>query len=198
MSRVAARCWCCSIRKGKAADPGLPLLTQFLTDWGINAGDDIVLDASGMGQLIGTNDASVPVVPPPYPAHAITRSFQPADGVSAGAIDDQPRRRIERPHRAADREHEPAAAGPRPICRRSSAGRWRSNADKGDKQGPIYARRRRVRAGHRRADRLRLGQQPAPRRRIRSPSPNRAWSPSATPTSSPTSRSASRAIVTSS
>ena len=58
--------------KGKATDPGQPLLTQFLMDWGINAGNDVVVDASGMGQLVGTNDASVPVVPPPYPPHAIT------------------------------------------------------------------------------------------------------------------------------
>ena len=61
--------------KGKATDPGQPLLTQFLMDWGINAGNDIVLDASGMGQMIGTNDASVPVVPPPYPTHPITDGF---------------------------------------------------------------------------------------------------------------------------
>ena len=40
--------------------PAQPLLTQFLADWGIRAGTDVVLDASGMGQMLGT-DASVPV-----------------------------------------------------------------------------------------------------------------------------------------
>ena len=32
----------------------------FLHDWGIGAGNDVVLDASGIGQMLGT-DASVPV-----------------------------------------------------------------------------------------------------------------------------------------
>jgi ABC-type uncharacterized transport system involved in gliding motility auxiliary subunit len=59
------------------ATPGAsshPLLTQFLADWGINAGRDVVLDASGMGQMLGT-DASVPVAAE-YPPHAITEGFR--------------------------------------------------------------------------------------------------------------------------
>src|SRR5688572_21654573 len=57
------------------AKPGAaqPLLTQFLMEWGINAGNDVVLDASGMGRLLGT-DASVPVVAQ-YPNHPITESL---------------------------------------------------------------------------------------------------------------------------
>jgi len=51
-----------------------PLLTQFLTDWGIKPGNDVVLDASGMGQMLGT-DASVPVAAQ-YPAHAISEGFR--------------------------------------------------------------------------------------------------------------------------
>jgi ABC-type uncharacterized transport system involved in gliding motility auxiliary subunit len=43
-------------------------------DWGIQAGNNVVVDVSGMGRMIGT-DASVPVVAPPYPAHAITERF---------------------------------------------------------------------------------------------------------------------------
>lgn len=58
----------------KPGGSGQPLLTQFLMDWGINAGDDVVLDASGMGQLLGT-DASVPVAAQ-YPPHAITEGFR--------------------------------------------------------------------------------------------------------------------------
>lgn len=54
--------------------PAQPLLTQFLTDWGIQAGNDVVLDASGMGQLLGT-DASVPVAAQ-YPSHPITQGFR--------------------------------------------------------------------------------------------------------------------------
>jgi ABC-type uncharacterized transport system involved in gliding motility auxiliary subunit len=54
--------------------PAQPLLTQFLADWGIRAGTDVVLDASGMGQMLGT-DASVPVAAQ-YPPHAITEGFR--------------------------------------------------------------------------------------------------------------------------
>jgi ABC-type uncharacterized transport system involved in gliding motility auxiliary subunit len=43
-------------------------------DWGSDVGTDIVVDVSGMGQLIGT-DASVPVAAN-YPAHAITQRFK--------------------------------------------------------------------------------------------------------------------------
>ncbi len=43
-------------------------------DWGFDVGNNIVVDASGMGRLIGT-DASVPVVST-YPPHAITERFQ--------------------------------------------------------------------------------------------------------------------------
>ena len=49
-------------------------LQALLKDWGIEAGNDLVLDVSGMGRLIGT-DESVPVAAPPYPAHAITQGF---------------------------------------------------------------------------------------------------------------------------
>ena len=54
--------------------PAQPLLTQFLADWGIRAGTDVVLDASGMGQMLGT-DASVPVAAQ-YPPHPITEGFR--------------------------------------------------------------------------------------------------------------------------
>lgn len=48
-------------------------LLAMLKDWGIEAPNDIVLDVSGMGRLIGT-DESVPVAAS-YPAHAITQEF---------------------------------------------------------------------------------------------------------------------------
>lgn len=49
-------------------------LQALLKDWGIDAANDVVLDVSGMGRLIGT-DESVPVAAS-YPAHAITQDFQ--------------------------------------------------------------------------------------------------------------------------
>jgi ABC-type uncharacterized transport system involved in gliding motility auxiliary subunit len=49
-------------------------LQALLKDWGIEAGNDVILDVSGMGRLIGT-DESVPVAAS-YPPHAITEDFR--------------------------------------------------------------------------------------------------------------------------
>ena len=56
--------------------PDAPKPTQLqalLKEWDISADDDIVLDVSGMGRLIGT-DESVPVAAS-YPSHPITQDF---------------------------------------------------------------------------------------------------------------------------
>ncbi|HIC58146.1 MAG TPA: hypothetical protein EYO94_12150 [Acidobacteria bacterium] len=50
-----------------------PNLISLVTEWGAEVGNDVVVDASGMGQLLGT-DASVPVAAS-YPPHAITENF---------------------------------------------------------------------------------------------------------------------------
>ena len=57
----------------KADQPQPASLQALLKEWGINANNDVVLDVSGMGRLIGT-DESVPVAVT-YPAHAITENF---------------------------------------------------------------------------------------------------------------------------
>jgi ABC-type uncharacterized transport system involved in gliding motility auxiliary subunit len=57
---------------GTTARP-TPTLEALLKDWGITLGHDVVIDISGMGQLLGT-DASVPVVAS-YPSHPVTESF---------------------------------------------------------------------------------------------------------------------------
>ena len=49
-------------------------LRAFLKEWAIDIGDDVVVDASGMGQLFG-GDASVPVAAS-YPSHQITQGFR--------------------------------------------------------------------------------------------------------------------------
>jgi ABC-type uncharacterized transport system involved in gliding motility auxiliary subunit len=49
------------------------LLQGLAKEWGIEVGDDIVLDVSGMGRLLGT-DESVPVAAS-YPPHAVTENF---------------------------------------------------------------------------------------------------------------------------
>ena len=58
----------------KADQPQPTGLQALLKDWGIEAGNDLVLDVSGAGRLIGT-DESVPVAAS-YPSHPITENFQ--------------------------------------------------------------------------------------------------------------------------
>ncbi|MCY4659403.1 MAG: DUF4350 domain-containing protein [Acidobacteria bacterium] len=79
-----------------ADDPGAPNLVALAADWGMEVGSDVVVDASGVGQLLGT-DASVPVAAS-YPPHPITdrfnlmtafplaRSVRPVPGGAAGRI----------------------------------------------------------------------------------------------------------------
>jgi ABC-type uncharacterized transport system involved in gliding motility auxiliary subunit len=57
----------------KADGPPLTNLIALAHDWGVDVGNDVVVDASGMGRLIGT-DASVPVAAS-YPSHAVTQRF---------------------------------------------------------------------------------------------------------------------------
>ncbi len=52
---------------------GLTNVAELLQEWAIEIGNNVVVDASGVGQLIGT-DASVPVAAS-YPPHAITDGF---------------------------------------------------------------------------------------------------------------------------
>jgi ABC-type uncharacterized transport system involved in gliding motility auxiliary subunit len=116
--------------------PAQPLLTQFLADWGIRAGADVVLDASGMGQLLGT-DASVPVAAQ-YPPHAITEGFR--------VLTAYPMARSVAPIEGGSNSHIAQAlvnTSPQSWSEADLAGlssgkaQVEFNADKGDKQGPI-------------------------------------------------------------
>jgi ABC-type uncharacterized transport system involved in gliding motility auxiliary subunit len=57
----------------KSDSPPFAGLQSLVTEWGFQVGNNIVVDASGMGQLIGA-DASVPVAAN-YPQHPITERF---------------------------------------------------------------------------------------------------------------------------
>jgi ABC-type uncharacterized transport system involved in gliding motility auxiliary subunit len=121
-----------------ATRPGAnqPLLTQFLADWGIRAGNDVVLDASGVGQMLGT-DASVPVAAQ-YPAHTITQGFRvltafplarsmaPIEGGSNGHTAQPIVNTSEQSWAEAD-----------VASLTTGKGEVEFNADKGDRQGPI-------------------------------------------------------------
>jgi gliding motility-associatede transport system auxiliary component len=57
--------------------PDSPPLTNLISlahDWGVQVGNNVVVDVSGMGRLIGTG-ADVPIAAPPYPSHPITQRF---------------------------------------------------------------------------------------------------------------------------
>src|SRR3954471_14583446 len=57
----------------KPDSPPLTNLVALAHDWGVDVKNNVVVDASGMGRLIGT-DASVPVAAN-YPSHPITQRF---------------------------------------------------------------------------------------------------------------------------
>jgi ABC-type uncharacterized transport system involved in gliding motility auxiliary subunit len=57
----------------KPDSPPLTNLIALAHDWGFDVGNDVVVDVSGMGRLIGT-DASVPVAAN-YPSHPIVQRF---------------------------------------------------------------------------------------------------------------------------
>jgi gliding motility-associatede transport system auxiliary component len=52
-----------------------PNLVGLLKEWNLEAGPDVVVDVSGMGQLFGTGPIT-PIVGPPYPYHEITKDFR--------------------------------------------------------------------------------------------------------------------------
>jgi len=110
----------------------MPLLTGLLREWSVEPGNNIVIDASGVGRLFGA-DASVPVAAT-YPPHPITmgfelltafplaRSMSPAEKPVAGRtavtiVETSPRSWAE--------------------TDLAAKGQVEMNADKGDKQGPI-------------------------------------------------------------
>jgi ABC-type uncharacterized transport system involved in gliding motility auxiliary subunit len=113
-----------------------PALAGFLREWGFNVGNNIVVDASGIGQLLGT-DASVPVAAS-YPSHPITTNFQlmtayplarSVDAVESGVDGHTPQPLVQT---SAQSWAEADIAG---LAK--SDGRVELNADKGDKAGPI-------------------------------------------------------------
>ena len=118
----------------KPGGPGQPLLTQFLMDWGINAGNDVVLDASGMGQLLGT-DASVPVAAQ-YPPHAITDGFRLVTAYpvarSMTSLDGGSNSHVAQPLVSTS-----AQSWAEADTASVTGGEVEFNADKGDRQGPI-------------------------------------------------------------
>lgn len=116
---------------------GKPLtnLEALLKEWDVELGHNIVVDVSGMGQLLGT-DASVPVAAN-YPAHAITDRFnlltayplaQSVTGVTGNAEKATPQTFIETSQRSwAETDLKSLTGG----------GQVSLDEAKGDRRGPI-------------------------------------------------------------
>ena len=157
-------------------------LIALLKEWGIEAGNNVVVDVSGMGQLLGTGP-EVPVAAK-YQPHPITERFNLLTAYPLARSVRPSTGRRQRPVRA-ERSSRPArAAGPRPTSRTlDDVGQVGARLDKGDKAGPGLARRGGL--GRRRRPR-----RPAPpqtrQARGRAEAARRASSCSATRTSRPT------------
>ena len=118
-------------------EPNAPELTNIramLKDWSIEFGNDVVVDASGMGQLFG-GDASVPVAAS-YPSHPITDNFRvmtafplarSVKATEGGAGGKTPTMLVETS----------AQSWAETDLKSLTSGKVEFNGDKGDKQGPI-------------------------------------------------------------
>jgi ABC-type uncharacterized transport system involved in gliding motility auxiliary subunit len=119
----------------KPDSPPLANLIALAHDWGIDVGNDVVVDVSGMGRLIGT-DASVPVAAN-YPAHPITQRFsfltafplaRSASAVSGGVNGHTAQAFV---------ESSPRSWAETDIKSLLTSGKVALDESKGDKKGPI-------------------------------------------------------------
>ncbi|HUF47805.1 MAG TPA: GldG family protein [Vicinamibacterales bacterium] len=109
-------------------------LIALARDWGIAVGDDVVVDASGLGQLIGTNESSPVGLPAPHPiterfglitAFPFTRSVAPIEG----GVDGRTAQRV--------METSPQSWGETDLTRLFANGETERNLDGGDLAGPV-------------------------------------------------------------
>jgi ABC-type uncharacterized transport system involved in gliding motility auxiliary subunit len=118
--------------KGASAPP--TGLIAFAREWGIEIGNDLIIDSSGLGQIVG-GDASVPIAMPlPHPitqgfrlmsAFPLTRSVTPIEGGTEGRIAQKVLQTS--PQSWAELDLKGLFETGKPV----------QNADKGDKPGPI-------------------------------------------------------------
>ncbi|MEW5981735.1 MAG: Gldg family protein [Acidobacteriota bacterium] len=119
----------------KPSDPPLGTVTALLRDWGIAAGTNLVVDVSGIGRLIGTNE-SVPVVAQ-YPTHPITERFNVLTAFpvtrSMEPVSGAPDNRVAQPLLETSANSWAEAD----VAAMMKGGEVAFDADKGDKQGPV-------------------------------------------------------------
>src|SRR5262249_49387152 len=119
----------------KADSAPLTNLIALAHDWSVDAGNNVVVDVSGMGRLIGT-DASVPIAAS-YPSHPITQRFnfitafplaREASPVSGGVNGHTAQGFI---------ETSPRSWAETDIKKLLTSGEVQLDEAKGDKKGPI-------------------------------------------------------------
>ena len=101
------------------AKPDGPQLTNLIAlahDWGIDVGNTLVVDASGMGRLFGA-DASVPIAAN-YPSHPITERFTVLTAYPLARGRDAGAGRRQRPHRVSRWSSRARRAGRKPTSSR--------------------------------------------------------------------------------
>ncbi|HEX3702556.1 MAG TPA: Gldg family protein [Vicinamibacterales bacterium] len=119
----------------KLDSPPLTNLIALAHEWGMTVGNDVVVDVSGMGRLLGT-DASVPVAAT-YPQHPITERFSYITAYPmarsvvpvTGGVDGHTAQTFI--------ETSPKSWAETDIKSLLTSGQVSFDADKGDKQGPI-------------------------------------------------------------
>jgi len=119
----------------RADTPPMPNLLTLMKEWDIDVGNNIVVDVSGMGQLLGT-DVSVPVAAK-YEAHPITERFSLltayplARSVAAieGGANGHSAQNLVSTSRNSWAETD--------IKRLTTSGQVERELDKGDKSGPV-------------------------------------------------------------
>jgi gliding motility-associatede transport system auxiliary component len=119
----------------KPDSPPLTNLMALAHDWGIDVGNNIVVDVSGMGQLIGT-DASVPVAAS-YPNHAITQGFRLLTAFPLARSVTPVTSGVNGHFAQAFVETSPRSWAESDIKSLLTTGKVALNEDQGDKKGPV-------------------------------------------------------------
>jgi ABC-type uncharacterized transport system involved in gliding motility auxiliary subunit len=119
----------------KADSPPLARLIGLAHDWGMDVGNNIVVDVSGMGRLIGT-DASVPVAAT-YPVHPITQKFTLITAYPLARSVTPVNGGVEGHTAQSFVETSPRSWAETDIKALLTSGQVKFEAEKGDKQGPV-------------------------------------------------------------
>jgi ABC-type uncharacterized transport system involved in gliding motility auxiliary subunit len=118
--------------------PGAPPLTNLIAlvnEWGIQVGEDVVVDASGVGQMFG-GDASVPVAAN-YPGHPITDGFNLMTAFPMARSVTAPAEGVNGHTAQAFVETSPQSWAEKDLAGLTGGGQVTLDGDKGDKPGPI-------------------------------------------------------------